>query len=154
METREFTPADYDDVYALWLACEGLGLGASDTPKAITAFLAHNPGLSFVTRDGGTLVGSVLCGYDGRRAYLHHLAVAPTHRRRGLGRILVRRCLEVLRERGVERCHLFVLRSNESARAFWEREGWWERDDLWMMTREVAAGDGPARDRAQRGKSC
>ena len=160
MEIREFTVADYDEVWSLWKASEGIGLGNSDTREAITVFLARNPGLSFVARDEGDLVGAILCGYDGRRAYLHHLAVATSHRRRKIGHLLTARCLEALRSLGIERCHLFVFRTNEKARVFWEREGWWERDDLWMMTRDVADDGAPGTSpgsgcgRAQRGRSC
>jgi ribosomal protein S18 acetylase RimI-like enzyme len=143
VEIREFAIADYEEVLALWQASEGIGLGASDTREAIAAFLARNPALCFVVREGDALVGSVLCGHDGRRAYVHHLAVAVSHRRRGIGRLLAARCLAALGDLGIARCHLFVFRTNTAARAFWEREGWWERDDLWMMTRDVIGGDAP-----------
>lgn len=152
MEIQPFEISDYDEVFALWQASEGIGLGASDTREAIGAFLKRNPGLCFVVRAAGTVIGTVLCGHDGRRAYIYHLAVAGSHRRRGIGHLLVSRCLEVLRERGIERCHLFVFRSNGSARAFWEREGWVDRDDLWMMSRIVR--DGSAGDDCEQRRSC
>jgi N-acetylglutamate synthase len=154
VEIREFTVADYDEVLALWQASEGIGLGPSDTREAIAAFLGRNPGLCFTARDGGILAGAVLCGHDGRRGYLHHLAVAVSHRRRGVGDLLVQRCLEGLGTLGIVRCHLFVFRTNEPARTFWEREGWWVRDDLWLMSRDVAGDVGPEAQRAQRGCSC
>lgn len=154
VEIHEFAQADYGEVFSLWRSAEGIGLGESDTREAIAAFLARNPGLCFVARDGDLLVGAILCGHDGRRAYLHHLAVAPSHRRRGVGRLLASRCVEALRLLGISRCHLFVFRSNRNARAFWEREGWWERDDLWMMTRDVNDADTPGCGKSQRGCSC
>jgi N-acetylglutamate synthase len=152
VETREFLVTDYERVLALWQACEGIGLGASDSHDAIVSFLDRNPGLCFVAQDAGAIVGAVLCGHDGRRAYIHHLAVADSHRRRGIGRLLAARCIDELRARGIERCHLFVFRTNESARAFWEREGWFVRDDLWMMSR-IVQGDGPE-DACERKRSC
>lgn len=154
MEIREFTIADYEEVLTLWRSSEGIGLGESDTREATAAFLARNPGLCFIAREGGVLVGAVLCGHDGRRAYLHHLAVAVAHRRRGVGRALAARCVKSVRALGIPRCHLFVFRTNESARAFWERKGWWERDDLWMMTRDILGSDEKGCGQAQRGRSC
>ena len=153
MDIQGFTIADYDEALSLWQASEGIGLGESDTREAIAAFLTHNPGLCFVARDDGLLVGAVLCGCDGRRAYLHHLAVAASHRRRGAGRLLATRCVEALRALGISRCHLFVVRTDEAARAFWEREGWWERDDLWMMTRDVIGADATDCGNSRRGCS-
>ncbi|MEX0586364.1 MAG: hypothetical protein WD176_06955, partial [Pirellulales bacterium] len=66
---------DYDEVVALWEATEGVGLNESDSRENIARFLARNPGLSMVARVGGQIGGAVLCGHDGRRGYLHHLAV-------------------------------------------------------------------------------
>jgi len=129
-----FTPADIAEALELWRGSEGLGL-AGDTPEVLAAYLARNPGLSFVARDGGVLVGAVLCGHDGRRGYLHHLAIAPGHRRRGLGAALVARCLAGLAAIGITKCHLFVRGDNEPALRFWRRIGWDERTDLVMMSR-------------------
>src|SRR5262252_6294995 len=89
--------ADYDEVFALWQSAEGVGLGESDTRRAIAGYLRRNPGMSFVARQEGELAGAVLCGDDGRRGYLHHLAVAPRYRRQGLGRRLVVACLAALK---------------------------------------------------------
>lgn len=154
MELRKFTIDDYDEVFALWRASEGIGLGASDTRESIAAFLDRNPGLCLTARDGGVLAGAVLCGHDGRRGYLHHLAVSVAYRRRGVGRLLVKQCIQALATLGISRCHIFVFQANESARAFWEREGWWVRDDLWLMSREVSGETGPEAQQAQRGCSC
>ena len=98
---RVMTPADYDAVIALWRGCEGIGLTESDTRPAIAAYLARNPDMSFVAEAGGRLVGAVLGGHDGRRGYLHHLAVDPAWRRRGLGRELTDAVLARLRAEGM-----------------------------------------------------
>jgi len=134
------TIADYDQVYALWQACEGVGLSAADEPQAIRAYLERNPGLSAVALDGGRVVGTVLCGHDGRRGYIHHLAVAQSHRRRGIGRALVERILSALMAQGIQKCHLFVFGENRQAIAFWERVGFSQRVELVMMSRQIADG--------------
>jgi N-acetylglutamate synthase len=134
VELREFTFADYDEVVALWRITEGLVLRDVDQAEAIARYLTRNPGLSFVAIDQARIVGAVLCGTDGRRGYLQHLAVAPTHRRRGVGRALAQRCVEALSQRDLDKCHLMVLPQNEAARAFWRRLGWQDRDDVRLMS--------------------
>lgn len=134
VEIFPFNPSDYDEVMALWRATDGLTLREADSRNAVVNYLARNPGLSFVARDGSRLVGAVLAGTDGRRGYLQHLAVAPTHRRRGLGTRLANRVLEGLGALGVSKCHLFVLRERPQAREFWERLGWTARDDVTLMS--------------------
>ena len=135
IEFREFIAADYDAVRDLWRATEGIVLRDVDARAPLVAYLAHNRGLSFVAHQAGIIVGAVLCGTDGRRGYLQHLAVAATHRRRGIGRALAERSFTALGERGIEKCHLMVLPGNMSARQFWTRLGWEERQDVLLMSR-------------------
>ncbi len=131
----EMTLQDYNDVFALWQATEGVGLSEADSEHGIAQFLQRNPGFSFVARDGDQLAGAVLCGHDGRRGFIHHLAVRQSYRRRGVGRALVEACLAVLRRAGIQKCHLFVFADNLDAVAFWERIGWQQRTELVIMSR-------------------
>jgi N-acetylglutamate synthase len=133
-----FTPNDYDEVYALWQATPGVGLSSADRREAISAYLERNPGLSFVARLEGRLVGAVLCGSDGRRGYLHHLAVHPDFRYQGAGQALVEHCLAGLHAAGIEKCHLFVFAGNTSGREFWEHIDWRLRSDLVVMSKDTA----------------
>ena len=135
IEIGYFLPADYDEVMALWSCTEGLTLREVDSREAIGRYLARNPGLSLVARDDGQLVGAVLTGTDGRRGYRQHLAVAPSHRGRGLGRALAERAVGALRAVGIRKCHLMVRQENADARAFWTRLGWNERADITLMSR-------------------
>jgi ribosomal protein S18 acetylase RimI-like enzyme len=134
---REMADRDYESVHALWKATPGIGLSEADEPRNIASFLVHNRGLSFVAEAGGELAGAVLGSFDGRRGYLHHLAVARELRRTGIGTALVARSLEALRGRGVRRCHIFVMADNAEGRRFWERIGWFRRDDLIVMSKDV-----------------
>ncbi|MEI9866548.1 MAG: GNAT family N-acetyltransferase [Limisphaerales bacterium] len=121
---RAFRIEDYDAVVALWRRSEGVGLNESDTRPGITAYLRRNPRHSFVAERKGRIIGAVLCGHDGRRGYLHHLAVAKRHRQRGLGRQLVNACLAKLRKAGIHKCTIFLFASNVSGRKFWMHNGW------------------------------
>jgi putative acetyltransferase len=135
---RSMRLADYPGVMALWKKTEGIGLNESDSRPAIAAFLKHNPGLSTVAVADGRVVGAILCGHDGRRGYLHHLAVAPKSRRQGLGRALVGRSLENLRAVGIPKCNLFLFSDNTAGRAFWKRLGWTLRSDLLLVQKSTA----------------
>lgn len=138
MDIREMTPQDYDAVYALWEQTEGVGLSAADSRERITRYLERNPGHSFVAVDGAAVVGAVLCGHDGRRGYLHHLAVVPAYRRQGVGRQLVERVLAALQKAGIDKCHLFVFRTNAPALAFWQANGWQVRTELQLLSRNLS----------------
>ncbi|MGZ3422695.1 MAG: GNAT family N-acetyltransferase [Polyangiales bacterium] len=136
---RAMEVADLDEALALWGEAEGVIMRGADSPPAIARYLARNPGLSLVAREETRLVGAVLCGHDGRRGFLHHLAVASTHRRRGIGGALVERCSAALLREGIAKCHLMVHAGNSHGRAFWERRGWAVRDDIELMSRTLTA---------------
>lgn len=135
MDIAIMTIEDYDDAIELWRTTPGMGLhGDVDSREGIRAYLERNPGLSLVARENGRLVATLLAGHDGRRGYLHHLAVAQSHRKRGIGKALVERALHELARRGIPRCHGFVYVDNTDALGFWRRMGWKERSDLKVVT--------------------
>jgi len=134
IEVREFTSADYDAVVSLWQTSPGVTLRDVDARGPLTTYLGQHRGLSFVAVEGDAIVGAVLCGTDGRRGYLQHLAVASSHRRRGIGRALAERCVAALAARGIDKCHLMVVTQNVEAMAFWSRLGWKDRSDVRLMS--------------------
>lgn len=134
---REFFPADSDAAISLWRGCEGIGLSSADEPARIKAYLERNTGFSFTAWMGADLAGAVLCGHDGRRGYLHHLAVNPKYRRLGIGHTLVERCHEALRLQGIEKVHIFVYHDNLAALNFWESEKYFPRGELVLMSAEI-----------------
>ena len=137
-EITAMTIADYDDVLVLWRSVDGIGLhDFEDSREGILLYLDRNPGMSFVARHGGRVVGAVLCGHDGRRGSINHLAVAPEYRGGGLGRTLVARCLSELGKAGVRKCNIVVYRENSSGLEVWSRLGWNEREDLVFMQKRT-----------------
>ena len=135
LELREFRPADIASVVELWSAAEGIELDASDSPEVLASFLQRNPGLSTVAFVGGSLAGAALCGHDGRRGLLHHLAVAEFARRQGVARAVVDRCLGQLRLAGILKCHALVFRDNRFGELFWTPAGWDLREKVSLYSR-------------------
>jgi putative acetyltransferase len=131
------TPRDYGAAADLWRQSEGVRLTEVDTEDAISGYLERNPGLSLVALHDGRLVGTILGGHDGRRGYLHHLAVHESARRRGIGSDLVKDCMARLRAAGIVKAHVFVVAENEAAREFYASLGWEARDDLVLMSRRM-----------------
>jgi ribosomal protein S18 acetylase RimI-like enzyme len=122
--TREFSTDDYDAAFLLWHRVEGLEIAEGDDKEGVAQFVKRNPGLSRVAIDGSKVVGVVMCGHDGRRGHIYHLAVDPAYRRYGLGKRLVQECLDGLRQAGVVRAIILVADNNLGGAEFWKRSGW------------------------------
>jgi len=138
VEIRSFVAGDIANALNLWSGIEGLAIGESDTKEGITRLLEHSPGFSAIAATtAGELVGAVLCGHNGRAGFLYHLAVAPSHRRNGVGTRLAEFCLARLKEARIRRCNIFVYTDNDSGNRFWLRNGWNDPPDWKVLQRPV-----------------
>ena len=133
MEQIQILPmreADYDDVRALWMTIRGFGIRAlDDSREDVVRFIRRNPTTSVVARtEEGRIVGSILCGSDGRQGALYHVCVAREYRRRGIGTRMVGYCMERLREMGINKVALIAFATNDVGNAFWRQIGWKQTD--------------------------
>ncbi len=138
------TASDHAAALALWQVTEGMGLGPSDSAENVAAFLARNPGLSVVAEQAGQLIGTALCGHDGRRGFIYHLAVAKPFRGGGTGSALVDWCLEGLQGAGLTRCHIVIYAHNEAGRRFWKHLGFDERNGLLIASYQLTQSEAGA----------
>ena len=134
MNNLTFRPmeiSDYDAVRVLWDSTAGMGLNtADDSLEGVEKFLKRSPGMSFVAQGRGGIVGALLCGHDGRRGSIYHLAVAEGFRGRGVGRALVDLATEALRKEDIRKVSVVAFCTNEAGNAFWDKIGFTRRDDL------------------------
>lgn len=138
MQIRKMTIADYDEVYALWMSCVGMGLNSLDDSKdGISKFLDRNPETCFVAVKDEKIVGVILVGTDGRRAYIYHTAVHPDFRRRGIAKALVDAALSAVKRLGIGKVALIVFGRNEVGNEFWESMGFTVRDDIVYRNKAV-----------------
>ncbi len=126
---RQMKIGDYRWVLTLWKETEGLSLEESDSKEGIRIYLQRNRGFCFVACDGDQIIGTILCGHEGRRGFLRHLAVGGKYRHKGIARALIKQCLSALARAGIRKCNTFVLDTNEEGRRFWEHMGWYVLED-------------------------
>ncbi len=142
----ELVPLDRSllpELPAFWASIPGVGLNPIDDSYAgLSRFIERNPDLCTVARSAdGRLAGTLLCGWDGRRARLYHVCVHPDFRGRGIAQSMVSNVLRKLRSMGAVKCDLVCFQDNEIGNAFWGRVGWVRRDDLayWQMPLDPVA---------------
>ena len=128
---RPYAPRDYARVRDLWRA-SGLFLGPSDRRSELDRSRRRDPDLFLVGELDGALVGAVLGRFDGRRGWIHHLAVRGSMRRQGIGARLVAEVERRLARKGCAKVNLHVIRGNESVCRFYETLGYGRRDLIFM----------------------
>ena len=138
MKIRKMLIEDYDEVYALWMACTGMGLNnLDDSREGIGKFLKRNPDTCLVAVEEEQILGVILVGNDGRRGYIYHTAVLPKHRKQGIASQLVEAAMTALKEEGINKAALVVFERNENGNAFWEKQGFTVRNDLVYRNRTI-----------------
>lgn len=141
MKIRSLTAADLDAALALWADTEQLGR----VPRAeVERLLARDGDLLLCAEDAeGNLAAVVLGSTDGRRGWISRLAVAPGHRRSGVGRAVVEELERRLAGRGCARANLLVFADNSAGRGFWEHIGYGLMEGVVAYTKPLD-GDGTA----------
>lgn len=131
MKIRSMTIDDYNQVYTLWSGIKGFGIrSVDDSREGINRFLLRNPDLCVVAEDNDTIIGSILCGHDGRRGTLYHVCVAENYRKHGVGHEMVLEAVSRLKKEGINKVNLIAFRNNLLGNNFWRKEKFTFRDDL------------------------
>lgn len=137
--TRPLRADDHAACLALWAQCDGVAVRMWEDASAMAQLIERNPAMSCAAEVAGRLVGTVLCGHDGWRGWLCHVAVDPTWRRRGLATAMVSRAQAELAKAGVHRVHALMLSGNRDAMQFWSAAGWRQREDLSLVSIQLGA---------------
>ena len=125
------TSDDYDGVHSLWMTIRGFAIRSIDDSRlGVEKFLKRNPTTSVVAECGGKIIGSILCGHDGRRGCLYHVCVDEQYRMHGIGKSMVVYCMKELQKEGISKVSLIAFTSNDIGNAFWKKIGWTKREDL------------------------
>ncbi|MGR6980704.1 GNAT family N-acetyltransferase [Testudinibacter sp. P27/CKL/0425] len=140
VEIRPMQISDYPQVAELWRNTPGMGMSAvDDSEQGIAAFLAFNPDLNFVALLEQRVVGVIMCGYDGRRATLYHMAVAQSQQGNGIGSALLRKLEQQFAAKNISRGRLLVFADNQSGNRFWAKHDWTRQDDLNYYSKAFSA---------------
>ena len=137
MQIRPYRPADEAAVIALWREC-GL-VRWSDPQKDIARKLKVNPEWFLVGEIDGQVMATCMVGYEGHRAWINLLGVAPAHQRGGYGRALVAEAERLMRTVGCAKINLQVLSTNAKVIAFYERLGF-ATDHVVSMGKRLESG--------------
>ncbi|MBC7415292.1 MAG: GNAT family acetyltransferase [Herminiimonas sp.] len=141
----QFEAKDASQVVALWHAC-GLTRSWNDPMRDIARKQLVQPELFLVLREGETIAATIMAGFDGHRGWVNYLAVAETHRGRGIGRALMAEVEQRLERAGCPKLNLLVRADNYAVLDFYTHLGYVADDAVALGKRlihDVAPKPGP-----------
>ncbi len=131
MNTRILRFNDFDKIHKLWTDTQGMGMRSLDDSKeGIEKFLVRNPNTCFISEENDVVTGVILCGHDGRRAYIYHATVALDSRKQGIGKNLVKPVIDALKIERIHKVALVVFKNNKLGNDFWEELNFENRTDF------------------------
>lgn len=131
---RLYNEEDYQEVKRLWIK-SGLILTLSDKKDELK-ILADNQGNQFfIAEQNSQMIGTIICAFDGRRGYIHHVAVKSDQQNKGIGKLIMKHAMEYYNAKKVVKVHLMIERSNAKVVEYYLKLGWKVRDDLFLMTK-------------------
>ncbi len=131
MILRTMTLEDYYQVHKLWTGIKGFRIRTiDDSREGVEKFLKRNPETSVVAEEDGSIIGSILCGHDGRRGCMYHVCVAEEYRQNGVGHKMALEAMKRLQEEGIGKVNLIAFKSNTVGNEFWSKSGWTYRNDI------------------------
>jgi ribosomal protein S18 acetylase RimI-like enzyme len=148
---RRYRNEDFPQLNAVWNACH-IELDETDTAEAVAAnleqrantyriFVAAAQLVNTATEEPAgpaRLVGGALITFDGHRSYIYHLAVDPSFRDAGVGRVLLETCQRQAQLWGAR--HMRLTSLNDGSRADAQRmymaAGWRRRKELWVFSKD------------------
>jgi ribosomal protein S18 acetylase RimI-like enzyme len=128
LEIRPYEDSDETQVVRIWTEC-GLVVPWNDPIADIRRKLFVQRELFLVGCRGGSVISTVMAGYDGHRGWINYLAVHPDYQGAGFGRLMVERAERLLKAAGCPKVNLQVRRSNEKVIQFYEKIGY-RADDV------------------------
>lgn len=128
---------DFDEIYKFWSSIQGLNLNKADEIESINTYLLHNPNQSYVCKLSNKIIGTIMCGNDGRRAFIYHLAVLPEYRQQGIATELVRLAIDIQKQLGIDKCAIFILNENVYGKNFWSNVGFIKVQEAEVMTKNI-----------------
>ncbi|MEE1056241.1 MAG: GNAT family N-acetyltransferase [Acutalibacteraceae bacterium] len=136
VQIKDMTIECYDEIFAMWQITSKRALSKADEREEIARYLKRNSGLSQIAVVDGKIVGTVLAGHDGRRGFIHHMAVMPEYRRKGIAKAMAEKAIEKLEREGIVKTHIFTYCDNSAGQSFWGSMGFKKRDDIFVYSYE------------------
>lgn len=130
-KVRTMVFSDYDEVYKLWHSIKSFAIRQIDDSRdGIVKFLKRNKTTCVVAVCDGKIIGSILCGHDGREACFYHVCVREDMRNHGVATHMVNYIIDKLNKLNINKIRLVAFKNNKLGNKFWKDIGFVQNKNI------------------------
>lgn len=126
---RAATHDDIEPLLEFWQIAGENEARPADRPGLLQQLIDRDPEATILATQSGRIVATTIAGWDGWRANLYRLAVAPDRRGEGLAKLMLEHAERRFISLGAERSCAMVLEENQSGQTFWRSSGYTPQDE-------------------------
>ncbi|MCX8058913.1 MAG: GNAT family N-acetyltransferase [Spirochaetes bacterium] len=137
LEILPFKKAKPEELIKFWKEND-IEVSPTDTIEEISKAKKFNPELFLILKDRKGICATCWGTWDGRRGYIIHLCVRRDLRNSGLGKYSILYVENLLKNKfNCYKIHLFVTKKNIKVMDFYKSIGYYERDDIIVMSKNL-----------------
>lgn len=152
MKIRKMKTSDFAGMHALWIRTGGLYIADLETEKREAEMMINmNKNSCFVAEENGEIIGTIFGIFNGRRAWIYHLAVDNQYQKQHIGSLLLKKAEEALVNQGALKIRTFIEFHNLGVFPFYQKNNYKVISDAIIMGKDFSMKS-PAFDKASAGK--
>ena len=137
MKIRLMKKTDFNSVYGMWKESKLTIDTYANEKKEFEDMISLNPHSCFVAESKEQIIGSAFGTFNGRRAFIYHVAVHPRWQLKGIGKTLLQKIEEKLKQAGLIKVWLMVNTDNLRVKPFYEKCGYEHHMDSILMRKSL-----------------
>ena len=132
---RGFKIEDYEEIVSLWERV-GLAERGENTKEDFIEQQKVAKDLFLVYEIDGKIAGTVIGGWDGWRAWIYRVAVAPEYQRKGIGAKLISEITNRLAAKGGKRFRALIMSHNDPSKSMFQKKGFKLHEKIVLATKD------------------
>ena len=99
--------------------------------------IERDPQSILVAVDNNTIIGCVFIVEDGWNGFIWRLCVKESHRKKGVGLLLMQKAEEIIKQRGIKESSIFVDPKNETLQEWYKKQNYIKASNWTFMYKKL-----------------
>ena len=137
MKIKQAKIQDFNEVYKLWKKAGLVNAGKKKEMLEYKLLIKNNKNTCLLVFNKQKVIASAFGAFNGRRAWIYHLAVDPSYQKKGIGSKLLAKVESNLKQLEATKIILGVDINNLATVPFYEKQGYQVMHDAVLFAKDL-----------------